>query len=141
MLSNDIRITINGQDFIVDGRSLKPAPVNSFQQEVLKRLDGIESEQKAIRSEVQNIHDEQLVLKTRVDMLIYGGGIAFTILCAVIAWTSLFAPKLWERMTRKESAPAPAPAPTVITIPQPDIHSLARQVSEILGIEPKRHTS
>ena len=117
MASDDFRIVINGQEFKAEGSVLRPASESSFQQQVLKRLDGIEAEQKSIRAEVRTIHDEQLVLKTRVDMLIYGGGIAFTILCAVIAWTSLFAPKFWERSTKSESV-------------QPDNQSVINSLSE-----------
>ena len=89
MDSKDIRIVISGQEFVIEGSALRPAGQNSFQQEVLRRLDGIEASQLAM-------HDEQLVLRTRVDMLIYGGGIGLTLICAVIAWTSLFAPRFWD---------------------------------------------
>ena len=89
MDSKDIRIVISGQEFVIEGSALRPAEQSSFQQEVLRRLDSIEASQLAM-------HDEQLVLRTRVDMLIYGGGIGFTLICAVIAWTSLFAPRFWD---------------------------------------------
>lgn len=112
MTSNDIVIAINGQNFRVEGNVLKPVS-NNFQQEVLRRLDSIESEQKKIRSEIKTMHDDQLILQTRVDMLIYGGGIAFTILCAVIAWTSLFAPRFWEHSKKETSSLQPI----VITVP------------------------
>ena len=123
MDSKDIVITINGQEYRVEGSVLKPVS-NNFQQEVLKRLDGIESrlgavetEQKAMRSELQAVHDEQLVLRTRVDMLIYGGSIGFALLCAVIAWVSLFAPRFWDRKKDTQSEPSTALQPIVINVP------------------------
>ena len=114
MDSKDIRIVISGQEFVIEGSALRPAKQSSFQQEVLRRLDSIEASQLAM-------HDEQLVLRTRVDMLIYGGGIGLTLICAVIAWTSLFAPRFWDsKKGRQSEQPAPSQPtlqPIVINIP------------------------
>ncbi|MBR0035207.1 MAG: hypothetical protein IJP54_05995 [Synergistaceae bacterium] len=96
MDSKDIRIVISGQEFVIEGSALRPAGQNSFQQEVLRRLDGIESRLGAVETEQKTMYEEQLILRTRVDMLIYGGGIGLTLICAVIAWTSLFAPRFWD---------------------------------------------
>ena len=112
MDSKDIRIVISGQEFVIEGSALRPAEQSSFQQEVLRRLDSIEASQLAM-------HDEQLVLRTRVDMLIYGGGIGLTLICAVIAWTSLFAPRFWDRKKERQSENSSQPTlqPIVINVP------------------------
>ena len=119
MDSKDIRIVISGQEFVIEGSALRPAEQSSFQQEVLRRLDGIESRLGAVETEQKTMHEEQLILRTRVDMLIYGGGIGFTLICAVIAWTSLFAPRFWDRKKERQSENSSQPTlqPIVINVP------------------------
>ena len=62
MDSKDIRIVINGQAFRVEGDILRPESQSSFQQEVLRRLDGIESRLVAVEQ-------EQRLLNVKIDGL------------------------------------------------------------------------
>ena len=69
MVSNDFLIVINGQEFRVEGSVLRPASENSFQQEVLKRLDGIESRLGNVESRLVVVEQEQRLLHVKVDDL------------------------------------------------------------------------
>ena len=69
MISNDFRIVINGQVFSVEGQVLKPVNENNFQQEVLKRLDGIESRLGSIESRLGTVEQGQRLLHVKVDDL------------------------------------------------------------------------
>lgn len=130
MTSNDIRIVINGQQFVVDGQSLKPAPENDFQQEVMKRFDGLESRMDKLESRMGRLENrmtslehQQDITNSRLDMGIWSAGICFGVLALVIAFVGVFAPKFWEHMTRKEHLPSP----------QTDIDILADRVAELLS--------
>ncbi len=74
VVSSDIRVVINGQEFVVSGSMLKPAPSN-FQQEVLRRLDGIESRLGVIETEVTIIKHDQASLQTSVYWVLGAVGI------------------------------------------------------------------
>ncbi len=106
-MSPDISIMINGQEYRLDGDILLPSRERGYQEEVLSRLDGIEAEQRVI-------HDEVVILRTRVDMMLWGGGILFTLLCLIMAYTSLFAPKYWKQ---EEPAHDKPPQPIIIQVP------------------------
>ena len=135
MSSNDIRIVIDGNEFVVDGEVLKPAPVNNFQQEILKRLDGIESrldgvetrlgvvetEQKAIRSEVITLAHQQELTAQKLDMSLWFIGICFALLAVLVTYIGIFAPKFWERVTHKESH-----------VSENNLDEIASRVAEIL---------
>ena len=131
MASNDVFVVIGGQQFRIAGDTLLPMQ-NSFQQEVLKRFDGIESRLDGIESRLDkvesrldkvesrldkvetrlgNVEQSQLVLQetlavqgAQIDMLIWWGGIAFTVLAAIIAFVGIFAPKLWD-LSKRKTAP------------------------------------
>ncbi len=121
MSSNDIRIVINGNEFVVDGEVLKPAPVNNFQQEILKRLDSIEAEQKAIRSEVITLAHQQELTAQKLDMSLWFIGICFALLAVLVTYIGIFAPKFWERVTHKESH-----------VSENNLDEIASRVAEIL---------
>ena len=74
MDSKDIVIVINGQEFVVEGSVLRPAGSN-FQQEVLKRLDGIESRLGAVEQEQRILHVKVDGLQTGVYWTLAGIGI------------------------------------------------------------------
>ena len=124
MTSNDVFVVIGGQQFRIAGDTLLPMQ-NSFQQEVLKRFDGIESRLDKVESRLDkvesrldkvetrlgNVEQSQLVLQetlavqgAQIDMLIWWGGIAFTVLAAIIAFVGIFAPKLWD-LSKRKTAP------------------------------------
>ena len=69
MVSNDFRIVINGQAFMLEGEVLKPAAESDFQQEVLRRLDGIESRLGNVESRLGVVEQEQRLLHVKVDDL------------------------------------------------------------------------
>ena len=121
MSSNDIRIVIDGNEFVVDGEVLKPAPVNNFQQEILKRLDSIEAEQKAIRSEVITLAHQQELTAQKLDMSLWFIGICFALLAVLVTYIGIFAPKFWERVTHKESH-----------VSENNLDEIASRVAEIL---------
>lgn len=65
MNSNDVVITINGQRFVIEGTTLKPSE-STFEQEVLRRFDNIESRVGKIESELVVIHHDIATLTTSV---------------------------------------------------------------------------
>ncbi|MBQ2617384.1 MAG: hypothetical protein IJF90_11055 [Synergistaceae bacterium] len=109
-----------GQSYRLDGETLRPTE-SSFQREVLKRLDGIDSrlasveaEQRKQREELTAMHDEQLKISTRVDMLLWGGGIAFALMTVVVAIFTLW---LSTPKGRKHEDTPPASQPIILQIP------------------------
>lgn len=131
MTSNDIRIVINGQQFVIDGQTLKPAPENTFQQEVMKRFDGLESRMGRLENRMTALEHQQDITNSRLDMGIWSAGICFAVLALVIAFVGIFAPKFWEFFSRKTK-----PAPEI------DIDDIADKVIQILSsryeLKPKR---
>ena len=65
MTSNDVLVVIGGQSYRIAGDTLKPAE-NSFQAEVLKRLDGIEFRLGVLEQEVTFIKHDVAHLQTSV---------------------------------------------------------------------------
>ncbi|MBQ7214931.1 MAG: hypothetical protein IJS39_02980 [Synergistaceae bacterium] len=135
MTSNDIRIVINGQEFVIDGKALRPAPASNFQQEVMKHFDSLEARVGNIEARVGNIEAGVKELgymldktNSRLDMGIWFAGLCFAVFALVIAFVGIFAPKFWEHMTRKETP----------SQPQIDIDAIARRVGEIFGLTPKQ---
>lgn len=68
MDSSDIRVIINGQEFAIAGGMLRPVQ-SSFQSEVLRRLDGIESRLDGIESRLGTVEQEQRLLHSKIDGL------------------------------------------------------------------------
>ena len=83
MASDDFRIVINGQEFKVEGSVLRPVSESSFQQQVLKRLDGIESRLGNVETELTIIKHDQAALQTSVYWFL--GAIAI-FLAAIQLW-------------------------------------------------------
>ena len=158
MTSNDIRIMINGQQFVIDGQRLTPAPENTFQQEVMKRfdgldsrmdkmesrLDGVESRLGKVESDVQELHteiravqDEQRLMRQSIDSLQTS---VYWVLGAIgifLAALGVFIPVYFS--LKDPSKNKPESSPTVITIPQPqaDINAIVKQLSEMFDLKPK----
>ncbi len=93
MSSNDIRIVINGNEFIIDGAMLSPAGQSGFQQEVLRRLDGIESRVGKLEEHSTAIMIEQANQRGRLDAMQNGLSIWGALICGVIVFVGIFAPK------------------------------------------------
>lgn len=93
MVSEDIRIVINGQAFRVEGDVLRAENQNNFQQEVLRRLDGIESRLGMIEAEQRLLHVRVDDLQTSVYWVLGVVTLIFTMVtlpAAITAIISLF---------------------------------------------------
>ena len=122
MTSNDIRIVINGQQFVVDGQSLKPAPENNFQQEVMKRFDRLEARVEKVEQQTSAIMIEQAEQRGALNYIHSSLSVWGSIICGIIAFVGIFAPKFWEFFSRKDK-----PAPEI------DIDDVADKVIAIIS--------
>ena len=146
MTSNDVFIVIGGQSYRLDGEVLRPTET-PFQREVLRRLDGVEAEQKELRSELRELRAEQKDLRAEVKVLaenqaaisgqieridsqaamtLWVIGIGFALMTVVLGVIGLL-PTLWAG--RKNEA-SPKPEPTSYR----DIRDIVRTELELLGI-------
>ena len=115
MSSNDVAyIVINGQRYQLEGVASVAPPPSQFEQAVLKHLDTIDLRLGALESTQRAISETLAVQVSRLDMLIWWGGLAFTVLAAVIAFVGIFAPKMWEAMSRKPEVSSPPSSPPII---------------------------
>jgi len=89
MDSKDIRIVINGQAFRVEGDVLRAESQNNFQQEVLRRLDGIESRLGMIETEQRLLHVRVDDLQTSVYWVLGVVTLIFTIVTLPVAITAI----------------------------------------------------
>lgn len=110
MNSQDIRIVINGQEFRVEGSVLRPASQSNFQQEVLKRLDGIESRLGNVESRLVVVEQEQRLLHVKVDDLQTS---VYWVLGAIAIF--LAAIQLWPN--KKDSDSSSRNQPIVVQMP------------------------
>ena len=130
MTSNDIRVIVNDEQsfrlYVVN----KLGSIETRLDSIEFRVKSLESGQEQTRAEIQAVHDEQIALGAKVDMLLWGAGIIIGAATLAVTIWSIIKPSHKER---------PESSPTVITIPQPqvDINAIARQLGEMFNLEPK----
>ena len=114
--------------------------IESNQRRMAVSIGRIEPRLSSLETSYHVMHEDIRVNNTRIETSAWFTGLCFAVLAMVIAFVSIFAPKILEHFTHKDNPdtqPVPAPSSTVINIPQPDIHTLAAQVAEILKLEAK----
>ncbi len=109
----EIYIVIDGIQYKVESSSAAPTIKT---ESLIPRLINIEQTQQTQAEILTDINTQLAVQTSRIDMLIYGGGILFTVLCALIAYTSLFAPKYWAHSDKKDGTEKQV-QPIVIQLP------------------------
>ena len=124
-------MTSNDRDILleINGRLIK----------IESRLDGVESRLGNLESRVGNL--EQQTSAIMIEQAEQRGALNYihsslsvwgSIICGVIAFVGIFAPKLWEYFTRKESKPAS----------EIDIDEVADKVIQVISsryeLKPKR---
>ena len=89
--------------------------IRSGQAELSVRMDRIESRLDRLEQSVIVIHEREAVTAARLDMAIWGGRLCFGVLGILVMFTSIFAPKLWEKFTHKPSPEAERPASLTVS--------------------------
>ena len=132
MASNDVFVVIGGQQFRIAGDTLLPMQ-NSFQQEVLKRFDGIDSRLDGIESRLDKVESRldkvesrlgavetsQLHMNDRIDWVqttIYWGFALMGVIAAVYT--------LWLSTPKgsKQNNTPPASQPIIVQLPPYPYH-------------------
>ena len=130
--SNDVFVVIGGQQFRIAGDTLLPMQ-NSFQQEVLKRFDGIDSRLDGIESRLDKVESRldkvesrlgavetsQLHMNDRIDWVqttIYWGFALMGVIAAVYT--------LWLSTPKgsKQNNTPPASQPIIVQLPPYPYH-------------------
>lgn len=89
MNSNDVIVVIGGQEYIIEGRTLKPAE-NGFQNEVLNRLDGIESRLDKVESRLDGLESRVGVIESELGYIRHDQSTMFTFMYWILGALAIF---------------------------------------------------
>lgn len=115
-MSEDVYVVINGRSYRLEGAGLSTLSDEEFKQEVLTRLDAMESELLSQRKDIQSLTTAMVQFdKTQeglihdvdhVQTTVYWGFALIGIFIAFVSW--------WRA---RESKPEPTPSPITIQFP------------------------
>lgn len=108
--SDRMIVVIGGREYFIEGDTLRPSQ-SSFEQEVLKRLDKIETRLDGIEARVGALETGQQVLTAKVEGLNHSVYWVLAVIGLYLAILTLppYIAGLFRKWTGKEEKPSPAP--------------------------------